>query len=328
MLELLAGAEQLVGGGAHRRDVLLDRGRLAVRVGDGKAAAEVVRGEVAEGRDRLDREPPRLEVEQLRPDVHVQASEVRPRGVREAIDRVRRLLEAEAELRARMAGEDRRVRVGDDPGRDPDHHPRGHRQRVELVDVVEVVDDDQRTGLSGRLQLRRGLRVAVQDDPVALVAGVARQCELAPGGDVDAQPLLLEDPEHRRARERLAGEHDLPVPHRGPELPRAVAQIVLGDGVQRRPELARELERVAPTDRQATGVDARRLGVEVADRSGHEGGDARAQRRAERGGRVKRARCAWSLAGEWARLTRLAAPCLWGSDDRLAPVCPPPAGQR
>ena len=28
----------------------------------------------------------------------------------------------------------------------------------------------------------------------------------------------------------------------------------------------------------------------------------------------------------WARLTRLAALCLWGNDDRLAPVCPPLAG--
>ena len=52
------------------------------------------------------------------------------------------------------------------------------------------------------------------------------------------------------------------------------------------------------------------------------------QRRADRGGRVKRARrrVVGSSCG-WARLTRLAAACLWGSDDRLAPVCPPLAGR-
>ncbi len=48
--------------------------------------------------------------------------------------------------------------------------------------------------------------------------------------------------------------------------------------------------------------------------------------RAERGGRVKRARSLCSLVGGWARLTRLAALRLRGSEDRLAPVCPPRAG--
>ena len=82
------------------------------------------------------------------------------------------------------------MRVGDDARRDADHHVGGLPERVELVDVVEVVDDDPRTGLHGGLQLLRGFRVAVQQDPVAVEARVERQRELAPGRDVDAQALL------------------------------------------------------------------------------------------------------------------------------------------
>ena len=124
----------------------------------------------------------------------------------------------------------------------------------------------------GGLQLASGLRVAVEDDPLAGEARLLGQRELAAGGDVDAQPLLVEDAQDGRAREGLGGEHDLALPHRGRELAGAVAQVVLGDDVHGRAELAGELDRVAAADRQAAVADLRSLGVEVAHGGGHVGG--------------------------------------------------------
>ena len=147
--ELLARAEHLVGGRDHRVDVLGNARRALVgRIRDGEPAAEVVRAEVAERGDRLDRQlPPRREVEELRADVDVQAFQVGPRRVCEVLDRARRVGEREAELRARVAGQDRGVRVGDDARRNADHHLDRGGDPIQLVDLVEVVDDDPRARL-------------------------------------------------------------------------------------------------------------------------------------------------------------------------------------
>ena len=63
-----------------------------------------------------------------------------------------------------------------------------------------------------------------------------------------------------------------PSPIAARELAGAVAQVVLGDGVDGRPELAGELDRVAAADGQAAVADLRSLGVEVAHGGGHVGG--------------------------------------------------------
>ena len=56
----------------------------------------------------------RREVDDLRADVDVQALEVELVGGHDTLDRGRRCVEVEAELRVRAAGRDRRVRVGAD----------------------------------------------------------------------------------------------------------------------------------------------------------------------------------------------------------------------
>ena len=70
---------------------------------------------------------------------------------------------------------------------------------------------------------------------------------------------------HRRARERLGGEQHLEVVgargERVDERARAGAQVVLGDDVGRRAELARELDSVAAADLEVPG-----LGHAAADR--------------------------------------------------------------
>ena len=269
--ELLARAEQLVGGGDHRAHVLGDGRRAAIwRVGDGEPAAEVVGAEVAERGDRLDREPPRREVEELRADVDVQAAQVGPRASPQPLDRARRVGEREAELRARVAGQDRGVRVGDDARRDPDHHLDRARRCASSLSISSKLSTTIRAPASAAARsscadfalpcrmIRRPLKPAF-----------SASASSPPRRDVDGQALLLEHAQHRRARERLGGEHDLPVPHRGPELARAGAQVVLGDGVERRAELARQLDRVAAADEQAAVLDRRRLGVQVTGRGGH-----------------------------------------------------------
>ena len=90
----------------------------------------------------------------------------------------------------------------------------------------------------------------MQQQPPGREAGPQRQVQLAARGNVAPQALLPEELEHRRAGERLGGEHDLEVlvagvAGGGEERPRAGAQVLLGDHVGGRAELPRELDRVA-----------------------------------------------------------------------------------
>ena len=107
------------------------------------------------------------------------------------------------------------MRVGDDARRDADHHLAGRGDPVELVEVVEVVDDDPGADLGRRAQLGLGLRVAVEDDPVALEARRCASASSPPEATSTLSPSSLEDAQDRRARERLGREDDLAVAHRG-----------------------------------------------------------------------------------------------------------------
>src|SRR3954451_17739806 len=78
----LAVAEDVAHRVDLRGDVVLQRRHDLVGVGRAQPAAEVVDLEVAEAGDRLDRGAERVELEQLRPDVHVQAGQ----AVADALD--------------------------------------------------------------------------------------------------------------------------------------------------------------------------------------------------------------------------------------------------
>ena len=125
---------------------------------------------------------------------------------------------------------------------------------LEALDLVEVVDHDRAHAMAHRhAQLRLRLRVAVEDDPLGLEAGDEREMQLAAGGHVAPQPLLGEQAQHRRAGEGLGGEDDVEVGVAGlagrvEEGAGAGAQVLLGDDVGGRAELARELDRVAAAD--------------------------------------------------------------------------------
>jgi hypothetical protein len=256
-------------------DVVLDRGRvLVVRVGDAEAAAEVPGPELPQARHRLERRPERREVEDLRADVHVQAVELQDVRAAQPGDRLRRGGEVHAELRVGPAGGDARVRVRRDAGGDAQEDPLGPagraHERLEPLDLVEVVDDDVADPrLDGLAQLAVGLRVAVQVDARRVEAGGQGHRQLAAAGDVAGQALLGEDPQDRRAGEGLGGEVDLDVVavalgERGEEPAGARAQHRLVDDVERRAERAGQLEGVAAAELEhAAAVQPSGVGPDV-----------------------------------------------------------------
>ncbi len=97
-------------------------------------------------------------------------------------------------------------------------------------------------------QLALGLRVAVQVDPRWIETAAQRERQLATGGDVAPKPLGGEQPIDGGARERLGGEQHVAVRVPGSqslqECSRTQTQVVLHDDVDRRPELAREFDRI------------------------------------------------------------------------------------
>src|SRR3954468_7661783 len=254
------------------RDVVLDaRRRVVLGVGHAEAAAEVEHREVAELGERRDRRAERRELDDLRADVEVQALEDELVRRVDALDRGRRGVEVEAELRVRPAGRDRRVRVGADAGRDAHLHRLALARRddlLEAVDVAVVVEHDVAdAGVVGLLQLAARLRVAVEVDAPGVEAGLERHVQLAAAGDVAREPLARHQPQHGRARERLGREVDLEVVRPGGERllerPHARTDVVLGDDDHRGSELAREVER-AP----AAELEAPVVGEAAADRVG------------------------------------------------------------
>ena len=107
------------------------------------------------------------------------------------------------------------------------------------VELVERVEDDQRPGVGCAAQQLILLVVAVDDEPLAIEPGAQRERELACGGDVGAEALLGEQPQHRDRRERLRPVRDQRI--RGGRAVRAclVAQRHLVVDDERRPELGR-----------------------------------------------------------------------------------------
>ena len=221
-------------------------------VGDPEAAAEVVDREAAERGERLGGLAEAVEVEQLRADVDVQAEQLEV-GVPDPLDERRRLLERDAELGLRAAGVHRRVRLAGHRRVDPQQHALGG--RGEPVDVIGVVDHDHaHAGLERHLHVEVALGVAVQQDVLGIEAGGQRDRQLPGRRHVAAQPLLGEDPRHRRAGERLGGEV-----HVGPLVParelaqvlaRRLPQSLLVDHERRRAELGGHVGERHAADRQ------------------------------------------------------------------------------
>ena len=77
--------------------------------------------------------------------------------------------------------------------------------------------------------------------------------QLAAGGDVEVHALLVGEPGHGHAQERLGGVGDA-VGERGHGLAAAGPEVVLVVDEQRRAELAGHVEQVAAADRQAAVV--------------------------------------------------------------------------
>ena len=138
--QLRLGRQVLARGADQRVEVVADRRRLVgVGVARAEPAAEVVDRELAERGDRRDRLRERLDVEDLRADVDVQALHAQPRAALDPPDQLGRGGRRQPELRPLVAGQHVRVRVGRDARDDPHEHvlraPGGHR-RLEPVDVV------------------------------------------------------------------------------------------------------------------------------------------------------------------------------------------------
>ena len=119
-----------------------------VRVGipGAEATAEVVYLVMAQGGHRRHRRRERLGVEDLGTDVDVQPAHPQSRTVLDPLDQIGGGRGREAELRSGMAGEHARVRVRGDTWDDAyeDVLPTpGWHGRLEPIDVVAVVDDDQ-----------------------------------------------------------------------------------------------------------------------------------------------------------------------------------------
>ena len=247
---LARGADQPV-------EVLADRRRpVVVGVARAEAAAEVVDRELAERGDRRHRLRERLDVQDLGPDVDVHALHAQLRAALDAPDQLGRGRRRQPELRSLVAGQHVGVRVGRD-ARDDAHEdvlraaPR-HR-RLEPVDVVAVVDDDQAEAvLDDHRDLVVALGVAVQHQQRRVGARLERGDDLAAARDVEPEALLDHHALDGGARERLRGEHDARASASGRRARRRTRAHAhagrLGDDQRRRLELGGERVGAAAAD--------------------------------------------------------------------------------
>ena len=131
-------------------------------------------------------------------------------------------------------------------------------QAPETGDLVERVDDDAADPpLQRRRQFVGRLVVAVQHEALSRDAGRQRDVELATGGDIEAHALLMDQPGHGPAQERLGGVGDAVAPG-GDRVAAGVAQVVLVVDEQRRAELFGQLEEVDAADVEMTLLVHRR----------------------------------------------------------------------
>ena len=187
----------------------------------------------------------------------VQAEQLEAGQPGDALDQRGRLAERDAELRLSAARVDRRVRQPRHGRVDADQDPLAAGPEAhEPVDVVGVVDDDQADAGGQRVgDVAVALGVAVQQDVRRVEPGRQRDRELARGGDVAAEPLARQDPQQRRAGQRLGGEVHLGGRVAGAErvavLAGALAQALLVEDEGGRPELGGDVGEGAPADAQA-----------------------------------------------------------------------------
>ena len=205
-----------------------------------------------------------------------------------------------------MPGQHARVRLGLDARDHAHEHVVLGPRRLEPVDVVGVVDDDEADPVLGRERdLLVALRVAVQHEQRRVGAGRDRGHDLAAARDVEPEPLLDHHALHRRAGERLRREHDARArpARRQPVavLARTGAQRVLRHDHHRRAELGRERVRPAPADAQHPVVAGVAPGREQGQQGVHGAGKLSPLRR-----RLRRAARSRSMPGfpQPARRTR------------------------
>ena len=209
----------------------------------------------------------------------VQADEVHRRRSPGAVDGRRGVAvgQVEAELRVVLTGGDVLVGVGVHARRDAQQHVRrrtgaGGVQGVEAVELVEAVDDDvAHAGLDRRAQLVDALVVAVQRARVGGHAGRERDVQLAAAGDVEEHPLLVRQPGHRPAQERLRRVDRPAGAERVDRLAAAGAEVRLVVDEHRRAVLGGQLVDAAPADHQrAVRRDRRRVRQEGSGQRAHD----------------------------------------------------------
>ena len=152
-------------------------------------------------------------------------------------------------------------------------------ERREALELVEAVDDDAAdAGLAGHPELVGRLVVAVQHEAVGGHAGRERDVELAAGGHVEVHALLVGQPRHRQAQERLGGVGH-PVTERGDGLAATGPEVRLVVHEQRGAEPGGELLEVAAPDAQAALAHRGRVGEQVEGQGLCHWGTLRVQRR-------------------------------------------------
>ena len=194
-----------------------------------------------------------------------------------------RVVEPEAELRVGLAGGDRGVRVAGDVGRDAQldrlgARRRGRRARSSLSRSSKLsTTTSPMPGVERLAQLGLALGVAVQVDPLGRRR---RPCSAS----ASSPPEATSQPRPSSANSRRTAVHgnafvaktsDVRSCERSNAARNArarAAQVVLGDDVGGRAELAGELERVAAADLQAPAlVEGGADRVDVRELLGHDG---------------------------------------------------------
>ena len=254
--------------------VLGDGGRMLVaRVGEGEAAprAEFAEGETVavahlggEGADHLAGRLVRLDLEDGRTQVDVQAARVE--AVRRQRRRHRPLRVARGDGEAELGVEHARRRLGVgvriDAGREAQEHGLARaafpRQPVEQGQLVEVVHGHAAHALVERGgQFGGALVVAVEGEAVGGEGGGAGHGQLAAAHHVHAQPFLVHDGGEGQAEPGLGRvEHGHVGPARAEfaaELARRLAEIGLVEHVQGGAVLRDQLAQVDAAQRQPSG---------------------------------------------------------------------------
>ena len=259
---------------------LVDGGRLVVGlVGDAQAAAHIeLLDLVAVGflhtGDELDHDlhgfSERMQREDLRADVAVEAGQAHVRGLERILDALEgEVVEhGEAELAVLAARADVLVRVGLDAGGDAHVDVLRDAQLAgDLADAAQldaaVHHDAAHARRNGLAQLLRRLVVAVHEHALHGEARLLRAPKLAAAGHVEAQALLRDDARGFLIKERLGGEDDVGV------LIAAAERLEVGFHAVAHVGLVHDVERGAFLMSKLHHIDAANEQVVVAHLGGH-----------------------------------------------------------